>query len=198
MFIYRRIVLTCIEHILSITQPIWGNKIQRSCQYFECIQCASDNVLFVECQPINPRPHALLPRPNRKRFDWPRELVVPNPSKFMFWLTVGMLFFCRKGDLSPYKSFKIFWVILLLDSLNWLMCWHDFFCRFLGALYDLNNQSSWSTGRTAYFTAMYIWDFCCKSTTNYQLWSTVNVFMLHKVRTLRHIQAHPLDYTGFL
>ena len=40
-------------------------------------------------------------------------------------------FFFGKGDLSPYKSFKIFWVILLLDSLNW-MCWHVFSAGFWG------------------------------------------------------------------
>lgn len=81
---------------------------------------------LLNVSPSTLRPHALLPRPNCRGFDWPRELVSPNSCAGWQLGCISL----RKGSQRIQIILDI--LVLLRDSLNGLMCWDLFSAGFWG------------------------------------------------------------------
>lgn len=80
---------------------------------------------LLNVSPSTLRPHALLPRPNWF-LDWPREMVSPNSCSGWQLGCISL----RKGSQRIQIILDI--SVLLLDSLNGLMCWDLFSAGFWG------------------------------------------------------------------
>ena len=82
-------------------EAFWANQSRVPASLLNAFNAHLTTPCLLNVSPSTLRPQALLPRPNCRGFDWPRELVSPNS---FHWLAVGMPFLGGK-DLSAYKSF---------------------------------------------------------------------------------------------
>ena len=121
-------------------EAFWANQSRVPASLLNAFNGHLTTPCLLNVSPSTLRPHALLPRPNCRGFDWPREVVSPNSCPGWQLGCISL----RKGSQRIQIILDI--LVLLLDSLNGLVL-GSFFCRFLGALHDLNRVRNAQEGR---------------------------------------------------
>lgn len=96
-------------------EAFWANQSRVPASLLNAFNGHLTTPCLLNVSPSTLRPHALLPRPNCRGFDWPRELVSPNSMR---WLAVGMHFFAERIS-AHTNHFRYFSFIYLILWMGW-------------------------------------------------------------------------------